>query len=233
MTEKRKTGSESKVRIDYFYSPVKPTVAKALYLPTVSGQEMAFDSCRHLATVGLHLICPTYRGFDRRPVLFIQSRRKLQQDAQVAIEAALEFEPGLPLIIIGHSLGAYPAMFLTSNNATGIVGTILLAPLPNSELVVDYHLKGLGPIKYLKELAFFRFDMDTTFWASRAKARTALVYPTRDRLVPSKLQTKLLSSVPEEFRKASYPIRGAGHLPLIGESNTMEALSRAIKEMLR
>lgn len=232
-TENRPTGSQSSVRIDYFYSKTPKPIAKVLYLSTVSGQEMAFDSCRHLSTLGLDLVCPTYRGFERKPNFFVQSRRKLQQDAQVAIEAALFFKPDLPLIIFGHSLGAYPAMFLSATQIDKVQATILLAPLPNSERVVDHHLRKLGPLRSIKKLAFFRFDIDTTFWATRSGVPTSLIYPTRDRLVPPRLQKDLLRSVPIGSRAQSYPIHGAGHLPLIGEKSTMIVLSKAVAESIK
>ena len=130
---------------------------------------LAKSLARHLPDSAVYLLKHRIRGWNGQGASALA-------DADWALDIAREEHPGVPIVLVGHSMGGRTAMRRSA--AAGVVGAVLLAPwLPPGD-PVD-HLAGV-PLRVIHA----RTDLvvpgsGNRPWLARARAAGALIDTTQ------------------------------------------------------
>ena len=107
--------------------------------------EFIRDAAIYLGTQGVKVYSYDQRGFGRAPHQgFWPGTKALGQDLTISARLLRDSHPGIPLYVLGHSMGAAVIMAaLTSNNPPMVEGAILVAPAVWGRVTMPYYQRWL------------------------------------------------------------------------------------------
>jgi len=107
--------------------------------------EFVKDAAIYLGTQGVKVYSYDQRGFGRAPHQgFWPGTKALGQDLKISARLLGDYHPGVPLYVLGHSMGGAVIMAaLTSNNPPMVEGAILVAPAVWGRVTMPFYQRWL------------------------------------------------------------------------------------------
>ena len=107
--------------------------------------EFVKDAAIYLGTHGVKVYSYDQRGFGRAPHQgFWPGTKALGQDLTISARLLRDSHPGIPLYVLGHSMGGAVIMAtLTSNNPPMVEGAILVAPAVWGRVTMPFYQRWL------------------------------------------------------------------------------------------
>jgi alpha-beta hydrolase superfamily lysophospholipase len=113
------------------WRPDKPAIATAVFVHGIGdhgGRHMNLVNA--LVAAGLAVVAPDLRGHGRSPGLrgHVDGWQDYREDVHAVVQSARAASPGLPLFVIGHSLGGLIVLEYALRYPEGLKGVVAMSP---------------------------------------------------------------------------------------------------------
>jgi pimeloyl-ACP methyl ester carboxylesterase len=183
-----------------------PRAVLLLFLGNGEDLRSGVPKAEELTGYGAISVVPEYPGYGESEGRPSVASLYACAEAAAAYAGGIAAERGLPLVVVGTSLGSFPAVYLASR---GIGDRLLLAAPPTSIAEA-----GARRYPWLPVRSLIRHRFDSLALAPDVRCPTLVVHGDRDDIVPMDMGERLARALRGEFIR----VEGHGHWWLLAPS---------------